>query len=87
MRPAFDLSPLYRSTVGFDRLFNLLVNTFGRADTANASWPPYNIERLGDDQYGITMSDAGFAPEEIEAVQQEDALLVVRRNHAQSEDV
>src|SRR4051812_14858332 len=75
MRTALDFSPLYRSTVGFDRLFNLLDTTMG-ADATSANWPPYNIERLGEDQYRITMAVAGFTPEEINLVQQENTLLV-----------
>src|SRR4051795_8720100 len=75
MRPALDFSPLYRSTVGFDRLFNLLDSTLGSAESAQANWPPYNIERLGEDQYRITMAVAGFTPEEINLVQQENLLL------------
>jgi len=85
MRTAFDLSPLYRSTVGFDRLFDMLDGST-RASEA-ASWPPYNIERLGDDQYRITMAVAGFAPDEIELVQQENTLLVAGRKHPEPEGV
>ena len=84
MRTAFDFSPLYRSTVGFDRLFNLLDSTMG-ADAGSANWPPYNIERLGEDQYRITMAVAGFTPDEIELVQQENALVVVGRKHPEPE--
>src|SRR3954463_13658277 len=81
MRTALDFSPLYRSTVGFDRLFNLLDSTVGAADATHANWPPYNIERLGEDQYRITMAVAGFTPDEIDLVQQENALLVAGRKH------
>ena len=87
MRTALDLSPLYRSTVGFDRLFNLLDSSLGTAEPAQANWPPYNIERLGDDQYRITMAVAGFTPEEINLVQQENALLVEARKHPEPEGV
>src|ERR1700751_4762117 len=56
----YDFSPLWRSTIGFDRLFDL-------AETAQRSaednYPPYNIERLGDDRYQISLALAGFAPE------------------------
>jgi len=58
MRTALDFSPLYRSTVGFDRLFDMLDRTWGTAEASNANWPPYNIERLGDDHYRITMAVA-----------------------------
>jgi molecular chaperone IbpA len=87
MRTAFDFSPLYRSTVGFDRLFNMLDGTLGSAEPAQANWPPYNIERLGEDQYRITMAVAGFTPDEIELIQQENALVVVGRKHPEPEGV
>ena len=69
----YDFSPLYRSTIGFDRLFDMLDQT-ARGDTPN--WPPYNIERTGEDDYRITMALAGFAPDEIELVQKESTLFV-----------
>ena len=70
----FDFAPLYRSTVGFDRIFDLL-------DQANhpegmTGWPPYDIERIEENAYRITMALAGFAPEEIELTQHENRLLV-----------
>ena len=68
----YDFSPLYRSTVGFDQLFNLLDQTAREAP----NWPPYNIERLSEDDYRITMALAGFSPDEIELVQKENTLLV-----------
>ncbi|MFL5531080.1 MAG: Hsp20 family protein, partial [Gemmatimonadales bacterium] len=74
MRTAFDFSPLYRSTVGFDRLFDLIDQT-ARVEQA-PSWPPYNVEKIGDDQYRITMAVAGFSPDEIEITQKENVLLV-----------
>ncbi len=64
MRTALDFSPLYRSTVGFDRLFDLIDQT-NRLEQA-PSWPLYNVEKVGDDQYRITMAVAGFSPDEIE---------------------
>jgi len=87
MRTAFDFSPLYRSTVGFDRLFDMLDSTLGSAEPAQANWPPYNIERLGEDQYRITMALAGFTPDEINLVQQENTLLVEGRKHPEPEGV
>jgi molecular chaperone IbpA len=74
MRSAFDFSPLYRSTVGFDRLFDLLDQNAQIEPMTN--WPPYNIEKLGDDQYVITMALAGFSPDEVEIMQKENLLLV-----------
>src|SRR3984957_10131047 len=67
---AFDFTPYYRSTVGFDRLFDLLDQSI-RSD-----WPPYNIEKIGEDQYRIIMTVAGFAENEIELVQHGATLLV-----------
>jgi molecular chaperone IbpA len=66
----FDFTPYYRSTVGFDRLFDLLDNS------VRSDWPPYNIEKTGEDQYRITMAVAGFGPNEIELVQHGATLLV-----------
>src|SRR5215212_135591 len=63
MSTALDLSPLYRSTVGFDRLFDMLDRTWGTAEASNANWPPYNIEKLGEDHYRITMVVARKHPE------------------------
>ncbi len=81
----FDFSPLYRSTVGFDRLVHMLdhATQFGAA----SNLPPYNIEKTGDDQYRITMAVAGFSPEEIEVVQQENTLLVTGQKSSQDEGV
>lgn len=74
MRSAFDLSPLYRSTVGFDRLFDLLDQSSQMDSMTN--WPPYNIEKVGEDQYVITMAIAGFSTDEIEVTQKENQLVV-----------
>jgi len=67
----FDLSPYYRSTIGFDRLFDLL------NDGVRSDWPPYDIEKRSEDQYRITMAVAGFAPNDIELVQHGPALQVM----------
>ena len=58
----FDFTPLYRSSVGFDRLFQLLDEA---ATTETHSYPPYNIERVGDNEYRITMAVAGFGPADV----------------------
>jgi molecular chaperone IbpA len=79
----YDFSPLYRSTVGFDRLFDML----DRVTEPQTHWPPYNIERKGEDQYFITMAVAGFAPDEIEIVQQENTLLVTGGKRSEPQDV
>lgn len=70
-----DFSPLYRSTVGFDRLFSLM-DTLGTAETSHPSYPPYNIERTGDDAYRITMAVAGFGEGELAIEVKENALSV-----------
>lgn len=70
-----DVAPFYRSTVGFDRLFNLLDGTL--ADTP--AYPPYNIERLGQDDYRITMAVAGFSPTELTLEVKENVLTVAGR--------
>ena len=71
----FDLTPLYRSTVGFDRLFSLLDN-FGGPDAAAPAYPPYNIERTGENTYRITMAVAGFDESELSIEAREHALTV-----------
>jgi molecular chaperone IbpA len=70
----FDLTPLYRSTVGFDRLFSMLDNA--SAVNQTQSYPPYNIERTGDDTYRITMAVAGFTEDELTVEVKENALTV-----------
>ena len=70
----YDLTPLYRSTVGFDRLFDLL-DTATKADQGSG-YLPYNIERLGDDQYRITLAVAGFAEADLDIEVKENSLTV-----------
>ncbi|MBP1181185.1 Hsp20 family protein [Methylobacterium sp. PvR107] len=70
----YDVSPLFRSSIGFDRLLELL-NQADRVETS-AAWPPYNIERVAEDQYRITMAVAGFTADEIDLTQQDTTLLV-----------
>ena len=69
----FDFAPLYRSTVGFDRLAQLM-DSVGGVDADG--YPPYNIERLGDNEYRITMAVAGFDQDEFKVEVKESALLV-----------
>jgi molecular chaperone IbpA len=72
----FDLTPFSRSTVGFDRLFDMLDNT------VRPDWPPYDIEKIGDDRYRISMAVAGFSQDEIEITQEGVSLVVVGRKDA-----
>jgi molecular chaperone IbpA len=69
----FDFAPLYRSTVGFDRLAQLM-DSVGGLDADG--YPPYNIERLGDNEYRITMAVAGFDKDEFKIEVKETALVV-----------
>jgi molecular chaperone IbpA len=78
---AFDLSPLFRSTIGFDRLMRL-ADAATRVDTTALSYPPYNIEKTGEDTYRLTMAVAGFARDELEIVAQENALVVTGKAKA-----
>ena len=70
----FDLSPLYRSTVGFDRLFNMLDTSGG--ETNAQTYPPYNIERTGENAYRVTMAVAGFGTDDIDIEAKENVLTV-----------
>ncbi len=73
--PTFDFSPLFRSTVGFDRLTRLL-DSAGRLDDGAYSYPPYNIEQTGDDSYRIVMAVAGFGEGDLSLTQQGNSLLI-----------
>lgn len=69
----FDLAPLYRSTVGFDRVFDLL-DTAGKAESGG--YPPYNIERLDENDYRITLAVAGFAEDDLDVELRENTLTI-----------
>jgi molecular chaperone IbpA len=76
MRNGFDFTPYRRSTVGFDRLFDYLENG-SRAEQDN--YPPFDIEKLADDQYRITLAVAGFKPNEIDITARQNLLVVTGR--------
>ncbi len=76
----FDLSPLFRSTIGFEHLDHML-EAAAHLDDAQLSYPPYNIEKLGEDNYRITMAVAGFSEADIEIVAQDHMLLVSGKAH------
>jgi|SRR3954452_5188222 molecular chaperone IbpA len=69
----YDFTPLWRSTIGFDRLFDLAETA---QHTAEDNYPPFNIERLAEDRYQITLAVAGFAPEEIDITAEQNQLTV-----------
>lgn len=71
----FDLSPLYRSTIGFDRLFNMIDQAAGFE--AAPAYPPYNIERTGENAYRISVAVAGFAPNDL-AIETKENTLTIR---------
>src|SRR3954454_23882108 len=69
----YDFSPLWRSTIGFDRLFDLAETAHQAAED---NYPPYNIERLSEDRYQISLALAGFAPEDITLTAEQNVLTV-----------
>ncbi|MEM8937273.1 MAG: Hsp20 family protein [Pseudomonadota bacterium] len=69
----FDLAPLYRSTVGFDRVFDLL-DAAGKSESSG--YPPYNIERLDENEYRITLAVAGFAEDDLDIEVRENTLTI-----------
>lgn len=73
--PGFDFSPLYRSTVGFDRLFSLLDASL-HGDEQAVGYPPYNIEVTGEDAYRVTLAVAGFTKDELSIEQRQNTLIV-----------
>jgi len=81
----FDLSPLYRTSVGFDRLASML-STAKRADQGN-SYPPYNIRTTGEDNYQITMAVAGFSEDDLDITTERNHLVITgkRADEAQQE--
>jgi molecular chaperone IbpA len=79
----FDLSPLYRSTIGFDRLFNMIDETAGHESTP--SYPPYNIERTGENAYRISVAVAGFSDAELSIETKEHGLIIRGSKEARKE--
>lgn len=68
-------APLSRSTIGFDRMMQLFENAARLVDEADTSYPPYNIEKLSENSYRITMAVAGFGSEDLTVTQQANALM------------
>jgi molecular chaperone IbpA len=73
----FDFTPLFRSAIGFDRLIDMLDDSNSRS-----AWPPYDIEKTGNDRYGIRMAVAGFTPDEIDITQQGNTLFITGQKAA-----
>lgn len=82
MRTNLDFTPFYRSSIGFDRMFNLLENASLNAD----NWPPFNIVKLGQDAYRIVIAVAGFTEDEL-TITHEANMLVVNGAKSQDEEV
>jgi len=80
----FDLAPLYRSTVGFDRLFSMLDQVSGF--DAGSTYPPYNIERTGENAYRITLAVAGFAENDISIEAKQNTLTIKGEKQAKTEE-
>ncbi|MCH1930095.1 Hsp20 family protein [Shewanella sp. A25] len=78
----YDLAPLYRSAIGFDRLAQMAERA--AANNGNSGYPPYNIELLGENRYRITMAVAGFSMEELE-ISSEGEKLLVKGNKAENQ--
>jgi molecular chaperone IbpA len=79
----FDLAPLYRSTVGFDRLFSLLDQGI---DGAAPGYPPYNIERTGENEYRVSVAVAGFNEPELSIVAKENTLTIRGEKSAKEDE-
>ena len=81
----FDLAPLYRSTVGFDRLFSMLDQVSG-FDASTPGYPPYNIERTGENAYRISVAVAGFSEPELSIEAKENTLTIRGEKQAKADE-
>ena len=79
---SFDPTPLWRSTVGFDHLFNLIQNSLRSSDD---NYPPFNIERVGEHKYQISLAVAGFSAEDLEIKVEQNVLTIEGRKADQAE--
>ena len=84
MRSAFDFAPFRRSTVGFDRLFDMLENN--STGNGGENYPPFDLIKTGENDYRIELAVAGFKPEEIDITAQQNVLIVSGRKAEESED-
>jgi molecular chaperone IbpA len=83
MRSAFDFAPYRRSTVGFDRLFDMLENSTGQSQE---NYPPFDLIKKGDNDYSIQLAVAGFKPDEIDITAQQNVLLVTGRKSEETDE-
>lgn len=81
----FSLTPLFRNTVGFDR-FNDLFESLASSEELSNGYPPYNIEKHGEDRYGITMAVAGFTEKDLNITSERDRLTVTGRIDSRNEE-
>src|SRR6478609_12011610 len=84
MRSAFDFAPFRRSTVGFDRLFDMLENS--SLGQAQENYPPFDLIKLGENDYRIELAVAGFKPDEIDITAQQNVLLVSGRKKEEADE-
>lgn len=82
---ALDFAPLLRSSIGFENL-NRLVDFATRLDGGDGSYPPYNIEKLGDDRYRVSLAVAGFSPDEIDITVQDNLLIIAGKAQPEAQD-
>lgn len=79
-----DLAPLYRASVGFDRMADLMDRVLTSDMAAGSAYPPYNIEKTGDDSYRISVAVAGFSPDDL-SVEMRDGAVVIRAGKPEEE--
>ena len=84
MRSAFDFAPFRRSTVGFDRLFDMIENN--SIGQGQENYPPFDLVKVADDQYRIELAVAGFKADEIDITAQQNVLIVTGRKNDEAED-
>jgi molecular chaperone IbpA len=82
---SFDLTPLLRSSVGFENL-NRLVDFASRPDISDSAYPPYDIEKTGEDAYRITMAVAGFAQDDLDISLKENVLTIKAKGSEEEEE-
>ena len=81
-----DLTPFYRSAIGFDRMANLVDNLFQATETGTTNFPPYNIEKIGEADYRITMAIAGFSEADLDVTIHEGTLIVTGLSNQETDD-